>query len=149
MRHAMLAALIAATVLVWPVHAQTATSRTLIDATVKVAPGEDTGICAQTESDGTMQIELRTTDGRDSDSLGAPIFWFAPYRTSPPGPNAPPEIWNQPVTATRTTMEIQVVKDLYCFNFNLATTPEIEAMNSQERRARFRYVAIKLTLVAR
>lgn len=144
MRRSLVAAILALLLLSWP--AQATTDHTLIDAIVKVAPGEDSGFCVALDSAGTMHVTMQTTDGRDDDPLGAPLFMLAPYRTSPPGANAPGELWNVPATVARTAIDLHVVQDLYCFNFRLNSTPEIDGSTSAERRARFRYVALNLTL---
>ena len=144
MRRSLVAALLALLLLTVPAQAQP-TEHTLIDATVKVEPGEDTGLCWKVDSNGTIRAALHTTDDRDSDPLGPPKLMLAPYRTSPPGMNAPQEIWDQPVTAAKTSLELPVVPRLYCFSLTLPTTPEISALPSVERRTRFRYVALHVT----
>lgn len=147
MRRALAAAMVALALLARPVGAQVSEERALLDLTVKVAPGEDVGLCTPIESSGIVRVSLQTTDGRDSHPLGPPKFMLAPYRTSPAGADAPPEIWDLPVTAAKLSTELPVVQRLYCFNLHLPTTREIAGLPSAELRTHFRYVAISLVFV--
>ena len=146
MRRAALAALLALMLLAWPAEAQDTTSRILIDATVRVAPGENSGLCLLLDTSGTLDVSLQRVDERDDSLIGPPIFALGPYRTSPAGPGDPPETQGHPVTSVTTTITLPVEATLYCYSLNLRSTPAIEALPARERAAQFRFVALKLTL---
>ena len=147
MRRSVLAVLLALIVLAWPAHAQDSTGgHVLLDATVRVAPGENGGLCLLLDTSGILEVSLQRVDDRDDSLIDAPIFALGPYRTSPAGSGDPPEIQAQPVTSMRTAITLPVESRLYCYSLSLKSTPAIEALPPRERATHFRFVTLKLTL---
>ena len=147
MQRSALAVLLALTTLAWPAHAQdSAGGHVLLDATVRVVPGENAGLCLLLDTGGTLELSLQRVDDRDDSLIGAPLFALGPYRTSPAGSGDPSEIQGQPVTTVRTALSLPVESRLYCYSLSLQSTPAIEALPARERVAHFRFVALKLTL---
>src|SRR5436190_16763824 len=99
MRRSWLMLLLAAMLLAWPAAAQDTPSRTLIAATVRVAPGENSGLCLLLDTGDTLDVSLQRVDDRDESPSGAPIFALTPYGPSAAGAAAPPEIQEQPITS--------------------------------------------------
>lgn len=144
MRRALMAAVLALGILVWPAEAQGTGGRVILDMTVRITPGNQGG-CFLLDGPGSLEVTAQSADANFDPMVPPPLLFLGHYRTSPAGVGDPPEIQGLPITPAKTVTTLTTTGSLYCYTLTLSLPLSTPVEVGPEQMAQWRYAALKFT----